>query len=76
MAIDSISSIPPVIDLAPMTQADSVQASGAAENSVQPNASAISAESSVYTPGNPGNLQAPVAPVAIDVEGSLPGGKC
>lgn len=70
MAIDSISSVAPVIALGPQMEADRPRA---VENDTQPNASAISAESRVYAPENAdtGNFQAPVSPVALDVEGSL-----
>lgn len=76
MAINSISSIAPVVALDALTQVDRPQASEAVENDTQPNASAISAEPRVYAPGNvdTGNVQAdptPVSPVAINVEGSL-----
>ena len=73
MAIDSVSSVGPVIALGRQTEADRPRA---VENDTQPNASAISAETRVYAPGNvdTGNVQAdptPVSPVALDVEGSL-----
>jgi hypothetical protein len=76
MAIDSVSSIGPVAALDALMRVDRTQASGAVKNDTQLNASAMSAESRVYAPGNvdTGNARAdptPVSPVAIDVEGSL-----
>lgn len=71
MAIDSVSTIGPVIALDPQTEADRPRALDP-----QPGASAISAETRVYAPGNvdTGSVQAdptPVSPVALDVEASL-----
>ena len=70
MAIDSISSVAPVIALGPQTEANRPRA---VENDTQPNASDISAGSRLYAPENAdtANFRAPVRPVALDVEGSL-----